>query len=360
MKKSIINIVPNYIKRVSTKDLEDLLASTVGKIFGDRFSNYRRDFHKTVKGDATNDVPPFPLTLGIELTNRCNLDCIMCDGHHRDGAKNTLTHHTFDALMKECEQERLSAVMLGMGDEPLLYKSIEYIFEGFRKAQIMDVMLYTNGTLLTAEKCQLIIDKGVTRTIVSIDAASKETYAKVRRLKVPKKDEGDRFDEVEANIKRLVDYRKSLGLVLPVIRTSFAVQPVNVDEVNSFRDRWKDVVDYIDFQKLSIHSAIETLELLSEEERWRRRPLMPQLKDAYCHLPFNSMAVWVNGEVSPCCSFQGKNIYIGNIHKNTLKEIWNGEKMMELRDQFRAGEINVVCQNCINSRDHKTFDNLKL
>ena len=83
-----------------------------------------------------------------------------------------------------------------------------------------------------------------------------------------------------------------------------------------------------------------------------------------CKAPFHSATIWADGSVIPCCTFQGKNLTLGNVNgipeldipAESLKELWNGEKINELREQFRTGELNIVCQSCLNARQTHLFD----
>ena len=115
----------------------------------------------------------------------------------------------------------------------------------------------------------------------------------------------------------------------------------------------------IDFDKLS---------KLSEEERWKRRkPLFKENFVKACKAPFHSATVHADGSVIPCCTFQGKNLTLGyingipelNIPAQSLKELWNGEKINELREQFRTGELNIVCQHCLNNTQSDIWEEIQ-
>ena len=44
----------------------------------------------------------------------------------------------------------------------------------------MDIFLFTNGTLLNEQKNKILLDSNITRLFVSLDAATNNTYQKVR------------------------------------------------------------------------------------------------------------------------------------------------------------------------------------
>ena len=75
----------------------------------------------------------------------------------------------------------------------------------------------------------------------------------------------------------------------------------------------------------------------------------------FCSYPFYSLGVLANGDVTPCCTFYGTKLIIGNIHKQTLQEIWDGEKIKEFRKQIIFKEFNPICKKCLYSRDKNLF-----
>jgi radical SAM protein with 4Fe4S-binding SPASM domain len=349
-------VLPSHIKRVTRLNIEEILAETTREKFGARFQEYRDNYHRSLQYEQSDFLPDFPITLGLELLNRCNLECIMCNSSHRAGPKFVISDETLERIMEECKQHELPAIMFGMGEEPLLYKDIGSVLDKAQSAGIMDVFLFTNGTLLTEERCRQIVEKQITRVMISIDAANPETYDKIRVRNGKMEHVGaNRLEALEENIKRLIRIRDEMGSALPVVRVSFVVQPLNVDEVDTFTEKWKDIVDFIDFQEWANHSMIDVLAKLPVEERWQRRPLEDKVSNPQCPAPFNYLTVWATGDVSPCCSFQGKNLFVGNIKDESLKEIWDGKKMAEIRDQFRTGELNIVCQNCLGNKDTTNF-----
>ena len=101
--------------------------------------------------------------------------------------------------------------------------------------------------------------------------------------------------------------------------------------------------------------------MLSEEERWKERKpstafekLTSQQK--FCHYPFDTLALWSDGQVGPCCAYHGKNVIVGNIHESTLPEIWNGERMKRLREQHISGNLNIICQDCLSMCDYTIIE----
>jgi len=373
---------PAYVKRIERINPEKQLSDVLTKKFGKRFSDYREEYYKILNSSKENykHVPDYPLNVLVEVVNKCNLECIMCLSSHRKGPTKVISNETISKLFKEFKENNLPALMFGAGDEPLMFSDIDKMWEIANSSGIMDIFIFTNGTLLNEEMCNKILDHDVARVFISLDAATEETYAKIRlknkhieddtsnqnNLKIIHED-SNQLAIIEENVKRLLELRNSRNLELPQIRLSFAVQQRNKHEIELFKKKWENIVDFIEFQQ-TMNIDFDKLSRLSEEERWKRRePLFEKdfVKD--CKAPFHSATVWADGSVIPCCTFQGKNLTLGNINgipelnipAQSLKELWNGEKINELREQFRTGKLNIVCQYCLNHTQADIWNNIE-
>jgi radical SAM protein with 4Fe4S-binding SPASM domain len=332
------------ISGVKFTDIEKILAEK----FGDRFLKYRRDYKKSLNYDKNNYVPDFPLTVSFELVNRCNLKCIMCWTENHSRPKATLDLEAIGEILSECQDNHVPAAVVGMGAEMLLYKDVREVLAGIRGAGIMDLFVGTNATLLTPDMAMFMVEQQVARVEVSLDAATPETYQKIRGK--------DELELVEQNVRGLVEAKKKAGSKLPVIRLCFCVQPENVDERQMFIDKWRDIVDYVDFQEMCDFTYVTPLLDGDESD-------VPTIEDdevtAFCPYPFNSLNIWSDGNVTPCCTFYGKALKMGNINESTLKEIWNGESIKALREEFFSGKLNTVCKACLYFRDTENFSKAK-
>ena len=63
-----------------------------------------------------------------------------------------------------------------------------------------------------------------------------------------------------------------------------------------------------------------------------------------CLAVFNRIDILENGEVSACKLF--REFAVGNIHENTIQELWEGEKMAEIRSRMNCGLLP-VCSKCV-------------
>src|SRR5690554_1578202 len=63
-----------------------------------------------------------------------------------------------------------------------------------------------------------------------------------------------------------------------------------------------------------------------------------------CHAPFESMRFEHSGKVIACCYNRG-NI-LGEFPKQSIEEIWRGEKIKNLRKALSNNDFSLGCQSC--------------
>ena len=333
----------SHIATMRFSDFENHMA----EVHGPRFVEYRQDFHNSLNYDKNGFLPEFPITLQLELINRCNLSCVMCYTTNHKTPKETLDIGTVRKMMQEAKQYKLPALMIGMGAESLLYKDIRSLVEAAQDAEVMDIFFATNGVLLNESMAEFLVKKQVARCWISLDAATPETFKKIRGK--------DELDKIEANIRRLVEIKRREKSKLPNLRVSFCVQEHNFHERAAFVEKWKDTVDHIDFQQLTDFKFLDELMETGDVVQKPEVPANVDLERPVCQYPFNSLNVWSSGDVTPCCNFYGKSLVVGNVREQSLKEIWDGAALNEIRDQFRTGNINPTCRVCLCSRDQSNF-----
>lgn len=66
---------------------------------------------------------------------------------------------------------------------------------------------------------------------------------------------------------------------------------------------------------------------------------------SFCLAPWMSTHVWPDGKTFPCCIWNIKEP-VGNVNKNSLKEIWNGDDLKETRVKMLKGEKVKACDRC--------------
>ena len=343
---SEINLPQNILKKYSKEDPELILQNELYQKFGDRFLDYREKYNRMLKDEHHKQLLDYPLSVVLELVNRCDLECVMCyQGFRNDTNKVTVNESVLDKIFDDFKKNELSALML-TASEPLLYKNIEYVLKRAEEAKIMDTFIFTNGSLLDRKKSEMIINSCVTRLFVSIDAATEETYDKVRIPVGKNRLQSNRLELLEKKIKDFIKLRNELGKKLPLTRVSFVALKENQHEIEKFKEKWEGIVDSVEIQRetsINLYKDIETLE--------KDKSYIPKNIDYNCNKPWGDMAIYSDGRVGPCCNLVGRMSPIGNVNEKTVFEIWNGETMSKLREGFKNNSPNDICKICIDNQE---------
>ena len=338
---SEINLPNNILEKYSKKDPELILQEELYKKFGQRFLDYRKNYNRLLNDDDHKIKTEYPTTVVLELVNRCDLECVMCyQGFRNDAEKFTVDETILDKIFNDFKKNKLSALML-TASEPLLYKHFDKVLKRAEEAEIMDVFIFTNGNLLNEKNSRLILNSCVTRLFVSIDAATEETYNKVRIPVSKRLLEENRLRKLENNVKNFIKLKNDLNKRLPLTRVSFVALKENSHEVELFKSKWENIVDSVEIQRET------SIKVYDKIKNYRGK----ELKNYNCNKPWGDMAIYSNGLVGPCCNLVGRKTPIGNIKDSSIKEIWNGSKMTELRNGFKNNNPNDVCKSCIESQE---------
>ena len=341
IKKNLLSA--SVIKKDYRVDPEKILYDALYPKFGERYLQYRDKYENYLKDKEHKYTPNYPISVILELVNRCDLECTMCyQGFRNDAKKSTLELDDIKKLFHEFEKNKLDALLFSTS-EPLLYKKFFKVLDLAEKAKIMDLFLFTNGGLLNNKNSKLILKSSLTRLFVSIDAATEETYDKVRVPVNKKILNTSRLKKIENNVKNFIKLRNSLGLKLPLTRVSFVAMKTNVHEVDKFIEKWIDVVDSVEIQK---ENSIDFYDDLKKKKFDNKKLL---LKKYNCNEPWGQVAIHSDGVVGPCCNTVGRNVPVGNILNQSLKEIWQGTEMNAIRESFLNNKPGRVCQLCLEN-----------
>jgi MoaA/NifB/PqqE/SkfB family radical SAM enzyme len=249
-------------------------------------------------------------TVNVELTSRCNKKCWMCGRRRidREFPEIAMNYGDMDLdLVKRIAQQLPPniVVQLHNNGEPLLYPKFREAASLFgQQIKCMD----TNGKLLL-EKADEVIDLLDTMTISVIE-------------------NDDEADEQYEIISKFLELKKD--------RKPYTLLRIN-GEVDTGR--------YEKFGLLMAHRVLHSA--LGSFNYIERNPTIPEI--GICIDFLYHPAINKNGEVSICVRFDPKRLgVIGDARKQSLGEIWNGEKRMAWLTQHRQGRRDRVplCAYC--------------
>ncbi len=190
-------------------------------------------FHKNVLRNheemlaGKTELESFPPNLGVDLYGKCNVKppCVYClwermktlEGEHVDTPVDEKTLEEYGPFFRSA---RL-IINCSFG-EPLLHPRFGEILD-FCQEHNKILELSTNGQAFSRRTIEALVGKPI-YLYISLDAASKETYQKIRN---------DRWDTILPNLLHLNKERKKRNN-LPKIYMVFMPMKVNTDDLESY------------------------------------------------------------------------------------------------------------------------------
>jgi len=267
-------------------------------------------------------LPDFPKRIELELANACNLKCIYCPRKFMDEMKDFMPFPLFKRLIDEIEPHPDTILVLHRRGEALLHpeiiKMLNYIQGKFHTVQIA-----TNATMLDNKKNRALIEA------VSFISFSIDTPRMFNKVRFPGK-----YAVVEKNILNFLSMNAESNH--PVETQVSMVQTDNVsdNDIKLFQEIWKNKVDRIRiYQEHSKDGKFGSL----TKKRSERKP---------CVMPFYEMLIYCDGTIGRC-NHDWDGEHVDSIVNSTIKQIWTGEFLQNLRQQHIALAItDSVCANC--------------
>ena len=276
------------------------------------------------------DNPP---QLDIELNGGCNMKCPFClHGYGKKRPNTLIPIERYKKLIDEAVAFGIKGLKLNYINEPMLRTDLEECIAYAKSAGILNVYMVTNGTLLNDKRRDSMLNSGITKIFISVDATTEGTYNKQRL--------SGKFNLVVNNILDFVKERNRRGLRYPLVRVSFLRNTLNAHEEEDFQRFWEDKVDMVAFQKMNELPDVDSGITLENGENSKG-----------CTFPFKQLVVDHEGDILPCCKMGGKKLALGNIENMTLQNAWASTKMKDLKlmhEQNRWKE-NPVCKRCITN-----------
>ncbi len=150
----------------------------------------------------------FPPIVRLETTNACNARCTICPHRQMKRPIATMDESVYRRLIDECGAAGCREVHLHNFGEPLLDKRLAERVAYAKQQGIGRVKIFCNGSLLTPDRAQRLIEAGLDEIKVSFDGASREEFEQIR--------EPLRFDAVVENVMKAVALRDRMRSTLKI------------------------------------------------------------------------------------------------------------------------------------------------
>jgi len=309
-----------------------------------------------------------PILLEVSVTDLCNARCIFCAYQFTKPKGVVLDVDTYRKAVQEYADigGRYVYHSALTGDallDPTIFQKLLIASSDPR----LHLTLFTNAVLL-GENVEKLLDSGVNTVCISTSDFSMQSFERIYRVR--------KYYQVLEGIEKLIKENERRGGKVDIflfLRTNKARG--DVFSAPDFRDRIHPLFDgHFTPNHVFVFRAFDSWcgqirkENLLEGMHMRVNPhfrLMP------CEKTFH-LGVLPNGDVRAChARFTSKGphdeLVIGNIKETSLKDIWWGPKIREIRRRFERGNLPTPCRKCneywfasLDDGDVNIFDRIRV
>lgn len=326
-----------------------------------------------------------PSAIVVEITYSCNLRCKTCWFYGNSGIlkeKAAAESLNFEQLKKLADNVSFYKPYIYVtGGEPLINKAT-IPFINYAKKKGLVTGLVTNGTLLTKENAEKLIDADLDFITVSIDGPEK-IHNSIRGM--------DCFNKTVQGIKNIVAAKN--GKKYPIVTINCTISDYNYeyleeivklgDDVkadivalqhpcfllkntikahhNIFKklfDKSDNLIDGYENNSASKINVEKLYRIINRIKNMKKRTDLrlyqdfsfKQMKNYYekeiainekCIAPWFSATIKPNGDITPCLGY-----VVGNINKESFMDVWNNKRFKNFRNILNKRKFFPGCIRC--------------
>jgi MoaA/NifB/PqqE/SkfB family radical SAM enzyme len=272
------------------------------------------------------------LTLQIEVTTSCNLDCKICMRQNLERPASALSLDDFKRVLAS---GKFRYVGLHGWGEPLLNKQL-FAMIGYAESSGVHTNLTTNGTLI-GDKIDSVFSSGLRE--IAFGIYDRELFLKNL-----------------SPIKELVGEKKKRRAKIPKTYLDITIYQENLAQIPELVRLAPDLaVDAVILHRLfNVHKVDPSIKYISTEEEdelfAKVRQLAKALKiETYlppkhtfpCRIVKRSIFVTADGKITPCCFLP--ELYVGNAFEEGIEESLRSQAYT---DFVRHMKKHPICSQC--------------
>jgi pyruvate-formate lyase-activating enzyme len=274
---------------------------------------------------------PPPKFIQIETTLACNAECPFC-------SHATLTRRP--RRMEDRVWRKIVDETRGLGityrpfliNEPLADHRLAEIIRYIHQDPGARVEINSNGELLREERAIELLDAGVDIMRFSIDGFSEETFSRSRV--------GLDYGRTVERTTRFIELARERGGV-GHIEVRMIAMDYNEHEREAFVEYW---------------TRVGAVAVITDLYLWPWEPGVQPVR-LPCKKVLKEMFFFVNGKATLCCWDSHERGVVGDVTREHVLDIWNGELNRRYRSLLERGRRDdlLLCSNCEAYKNH-TFD----
>jgi len=296
-----------------------------------------------------------PFIINVDPSDKCNFQCKFCPTGDRELMKNvgrslkTMDFKLYKKIIDDiCEFEKpIKVLRLYKDGEPLLHPRFAEMVRYAKEKKCSErIDTTTNASLLNPKRNLGIIEAGLDRINISIEGVNEKQYLEFSNYKID-------FDKLVGNVRHFYENRKNCEMIIKINGDT-----ISDDDKKKFYEIFGDIADgvYIEY----IMSCWPEFELKGVAVNWEMGLYGQKIKEVQvCPYVFYSFSINSDGSASACFLDWSRKLIIGDAKSESVKDIWNGEKLLNYQKMFlmKKRKQHPICGNC-GQMSHGMPDNI--
>jgi len=240
----------------------------------------------------------------------------------------------------------------------LVYLTFYFQGEPYLNPNFLDMVRYahskniftstsTNAHYLGDEEAKATILSGLDRLIISLDGTTQETYSSYRV--------GGNLSKVIEGTKCLVKWKKALNSSTPILIFQFLVVKPNEHQIEDVKKLAEELeVDEVKLKTAQVYDYKNGNDLIPKNNyysRYKKKPdgtwSIKNDMENHCWKLWQSPVVTWDGIVVPCCFDKDARHRMGDLKKETFRELWSGKAYQQFRSSVLRSRSEIdICTNC--------------
>jgi MoaA/NifB/PqqE/SkfB family radical SAM enzyme len=284
---------------------------------------------------------PVPFTLLIDVCNICNLKCDFC---FQADAETMKTINYKKGLMKFDLFKKIvndmagfaykpKKVRLGVFGEATMHPEFSEMIHYLKSKNVTEMIeLFTNGTLLNPELNISLVDAGLDRMIISVEALTNKAYKKIAGVDVD-------IAGLIKNIEHLYHNKKNLKIYIKIVDSGLSEK-----EKKDFFTTFGNICDEIFIENIIPNWPGQENIIGSKKGMYGQETSGVRV----CPSIFSHVLINHTGLVTCDVNWKCTELIFGSAATESIVDIWNGNKLKELRLIHLKGKKNTIdiCSKC--------------
>jgi MoaA/NifB/PqqE/SkfB family radical SAM enzyme len=321
-----------------------------------------------------------PLTLELNITNKCNLSCRMCWlKSTKPNYNDEMNDEELVRIVDEAAKFEVREFRFPGSGEPLMRKDILFKLMKRIKENGGSGLLISNGTLFSEGDVKKLIEMEWDVLTISLDGPTPEINDHIRGVK-------GSFERVMKTLESIKKWKSKLKKDRPWLRMNVVLNNKNYEKLEEIVDLAKkyDFKEVLvqpmtifseEGEKLKIENIEDASEHLEAAGKKAKKLGIKTNMDSFvknvviertnqmekmigneiknfdneflsmpCFEPFYNLIIMPDGKAGPCAIAGGKTE--ANVRNNSLEDVWFGECFEEFRKKMIKKELFSFCSHC--------------